>query len=84
LFAAFSGARLRAVRERQHSLWIAWSTANFSRAKKLPALMPMLQKLDSSTDGRPREMTKREIRTTIMGIAQAFGAKVTYKKRSEL
>lgn len=78
LYAAFTGARTARIRQRQGELWAAWQTANFTRAKKLPALQPLLRKLEA-----PRVMSKREIRVSILTMAQAFGAKVIHKKRGD-
>lgn len=72
------GANIAAVRERQKLLWAAWSQANFQRAKKLPAIMPLLKSLEQK-----RDMTDKELRTTIFGMARAMGAKITYKKRGD-
>lgn len=72
------GARTQKIRARQDMLWQAWSFANFQRAKKLPPLLPLLRKLEA-----PRVMSTQEIRATILGMASAWGAKVTYKKKGD-
>lgn len=66
------------MRERQRLLWHAWTSVNLSRPKRLPPLMPMLKALEQE-----RVMTDKDIRTTIIGMAQVMGAKVTYKKRGD-
>lgn len=78
LYAALRGAVLRETRNRKSALFMAWQTANFTRAKRLPPLGPLLQKLDS----KPAFMSAKGIRATIFGMAHAMGVKVTYKKRS--
>jgi hypothetical protein len=79
LFATFTGYGTRMIRERQRLLWAAWSTANFSRAKKLPALEPLLRKLENSQV----TMSDKQLRETIIGVAMAMGAKVTHKKKGD-
>lgn len=78
LYAAFAGEKMAGVRRRKAELTMSWQTANFTRAKKLPELTPMLRRLDG-----PRVMTKQAIRATIIGMAHAMGAKVVYKKRGD-
>lgn len=78
LYAVLKGAILSEARERKASLWGAWMTANFQRAKKLPDLAPLLRKLDPV----PVSMTAREIRAAVVGMAKAMGAKITQKKRN--
>lgn len=75
-FAIFQGAAKQRVRDRQMALWSAWHSAAFERQKRLPDLAGMLQKLEP-----PKVMSNHELRTQVMGLAQAFGAKVTYRKR---
>lgn len=77
IYAALKGAVLRTVRERKGSLWAAWQTANFTRAKKLPDLTPLLRKLDPI----PVRMTSKEIRGVIFGMARAMNAKITRKPK---
>ncbi len=78
LYAAFVGYRDAQVRLKKTLLWQAWSTANFTRAKKLPDLKGLLSKLEPS-----RVMSPRELRSTLLGIATVMGAKVIYKKRGD-
>lgn len=77
LFAAMKGAGLRQLRDQKLSLWASWNTANFSRAKKLPSLEPLLRKLDPS----PVKMTAKAIRQVVFSMAAAMGATVTRRKK---
>ncbi len=78
LYAAFAGAQKQRIRERQLTLWQAWQTANFTNAKRLPALEPLLRKLEPG-----RAMSNREVRATLLGMAQAMGALVVRRKKGE-
>lgn len=78
LYALFAGYRRSQVRERQRCLWQAWQTANFSRAKRLPELTPLLRNLEP-----PRVQSAGDLRKTIIGIATAMGAEVIHVKRGE-
>lgn len=77
LYAAIRGAFIRDARVRKESLWAAWQTANFTRSKRLPDLLPLLRKLDPV----PVRMTAREIRDSVFDMAKAMGAKIIRKKR---
>lgn len=77
LYAAMRGLAMRENRAQKLSLWESWNTANFSRAKKLPALEPLLRKLDPS----PVKMTAKAIRRVIFGMAEAMGAKITRRPK---
>lgn len=61
-------------------LWQAWQTANFTNARKLPALEPLLRKLEPRDR---RVMSPMAIRGTLLGMAKAMNAEVIYKKRGE-
>lgn len=78
LYAAFAGEQKRRVRQRQIVLWQAWQTANFTNAKRLPALEPLLRKLEPH-----RAMSNREVRGTILGMAQSMGAMIVRRKKGE-
>lgn len=78
LYAIFAGNRLAQSRIRQRCLWQAWQTANFSRARKMPDLIPLLRNLEP-----PRVQSPTDLRKSILSIATAMGAEVVYKKRGE-
>lgn len=78
LYALFAGNRLAQTRIRQRCLWQAWQTANFTRGRKLPDLLPLLRNLEP-----PRVQSNADLRNTIVGLATAMGAEVVYKKRGE-
>jgi hypothetical protein len=77
LYAAMLGGHMAQSRDQKLALWHAWTNANFTRAKKLPDLAPLLRKLDPS----PVKMTAKAIRTAIFAMASAMGAKVTRIKK---
>jgi hypothetical protein len=78
LFAVFEGRNIKARRDYKLALFAAWHAGNFSRAKKLPPLKEILDKLDP-----PKKMSTKELRSQIMGIAAAMGAKVTKVPKGE-
>lgn len=80
LFRCFEGAAIARRRVRQNDLWHAWHVANFTNAKKLPDLTQLMRKLEPAES---RVMSPRQQRQSILGIAQAFGAKITYRKKGE-
>lgn len=80
LFRCFDGAATARRRARQQDLWTAWHIANFSNAKKLPDLGPLLRKLEPLEN---RVMSPRDVRQTILGMAEAMGAKITVRKKGE-
>lgn len=77
LYAAVKGASLATMRKRQGQLWAAWTGANFTRAKRLPALEPLLRKLEP----RPSVMSTSAIRSAVLNIAKTMGATVRYVKK---
>ena len=79
LFAAMKGAVIHESRQRKGQLWAAWSTANFTRAKKLPDLEPLLRKLDLNRVN----MTAKEIRSAVFDMAKRMGATVIRYKKGE-
>lgn len=78
LYACFAGEAKTRVRQRQLHLWQAWMTANFTNAKRLPALEPLLRKLEPR-----RAMSNRAVRSTLVGMAQAMGARIVRRKKGE-
>ena len=80
LFAVFAGANKKRIRERQLYLSQAWQTANFTNARRLPPLEPLLRKLDPTSR---RVMSPRAIRGTILGMAEAMGAEIIIRKKGE-
>lgn len=80
LFRCFEGAGIARRRQRQQDLWTAWHIANLTNAKKLPDLGQMLRKLEPVES---RVMSPRQQRNSILALAQAFGAKVIYRKKGE-
>lgn len=76
LFNALKGEHLRRRRDRQQIVFGAWHGESFARHKRLPNLTDILRKMEPS-----RVMSPREQRAAIMGIAEAMGATVTYKRR---
>lgn len=80
LYAAFMGAQKTRLAARQLALSQAWQTANYTRADKLPDLAAQLRKLDP---GGSRVMSPKAQRATILGMAQAMGAKVVRRKKGE-
>lgn len=80
LFRCFEGAALRRRRDRQLALWHAWHAANYVNAKKLPDLAQALRKLEPAEN---RVMSPKAVRSTILGMAQAMGAAVVYRKKGE-
>lgn len=77
LYAAMVGAGLNHTRDQKMRLWQSWTNANFTRAKRLPELAPLLRKIDPS----PVKMSAKAIRQTVFAMASALGAKVTRIKR---
>lgn len=77
IYAAIAGHAVRARRERQIVMIGAWHTAAFTRAKKIPDLKSLLQKMEP-----PRVMSNRDLRASILGIAHAMNATVEYRKRA--
>lgn len=80
LFRCFEGAATARRRCRQNDLWHAWHVANLSNAKKLPELAQLMLKLEPPES---RVMSPRAQRATILGMAAAMGAKITYRKKGE-
>lgn len=80
LFRAFEGAAIARRRDRQFAVWHAWHAANFTNAKKLPDLQTVLRKLEPPEN---RVMSAKAQRSTILGLAAAFGAEVVYRKKGE-
>lgn len=80
LFRCFEGAATRRRRGRQDDLWLAWHVANLTNAKKLPDLGQLMRKLDPIES---RVMSPKQQHATILGLAAAFGAKITYRKKGE-
>lgn len=78
LAAHMEGAAIKARVVGKNSLWAAWQTANFTRAKKLPVLGPLLRKLDP----RPAVMDNKSLRAALVGAAMAMGSKVVYRKKA--
>lgn len=78
LHVLLQGAQIVARREHRLSISNAWQTANWSKAKKLPDLRQLLRKLEPL-----RDMSARAIRSAIVGMAEAMGAKVVRKRREE-
>ena len=79
LFNALQGEAIRRRRDRQSSLWAVWHGAAWTRSKTFTnaeKLNSMLRKMDP-----PRVMTPREQRSAILGIANAMGAEVVYRKK---
>lgn len=77
-YAALAGDAIRRRRDRQTAMWAAWHGAAFERSKRLPNIAALLAKMEPK-----REMSHRELRASILGIANAMGAKVIYRKRGE-
>lgn len=81
LFAAFSGANKIRHRARQLALSLAWQTANYTNAAKLPPLAAELKKLEPADS---RVMSPKQQRQTILDMASALGAEVVYRKKGEV
>lgn len=77
IYAAISGDTIRRRRERQTAMWAAWHGAAFERSKRMPNLTTLLAKMEPK-----REMSNREMRASILGIAKAMNAEVVYRKRT--
>jgi hypothetical protein len=77
-YAVIAGDAIRRRRDRQAIMWGAWHGAAFERSKRMPDLRAILRKMEPM-----REMTNREMRASIMGIAQAMGATVEYRKKAQ-
>ena len=77
IYAAIAGDSVRRRRERQTVMWGAWHGAAFERAKRMPNLKTLLQKMEPS-----RVMSNRELRASIVGVAHALGAEVVHVKRA--
>jgi 5-formyltetrahydrofolate cyclo-ligase len=80
LFRCLEGAAIARRRDRQLTVWAAWHTANFTNAKKLPDLQQVLRKLEPAES---RVMSPKAQRSTILGLAAAFGAEIVYRKKGE-
>ncbi len=68
----FQGAQQRRAGWHELGLWIAWHTANFTRAKDLPALQPLLEKLRRGSQGA-RPQTPNQQATMLKVIAEQYG-----------
>jgi hypothetical protein len=80
LYAAFSGANKVRLNDRRMALSLAWQTANLTNAAKLPPLDQLLKRL---SPGDSSVMSPRDQRATILGMAEAMGAKVVRRKKGE-
>jgi hypothetical protein len=78
IFNAISGDAVRRRRDRQAIMWGAWHGAAFERSKRMPNLGTLLAKMEPK-----REMSSRELRASILGIAKAMNAETVYRKRGE-
>lgn len=80
IYRAFEGASIARRRQQQAALWAAWHQASLTNAKKLPDLAQMLRKLEPAEN---RVMSPKQLRGTILGLAQAFGADIVRRKKGE-
>lgn len=80
LFRCLEGAAKRRLHDRQIAMWHAWHVANFTNAKKLPDLPQLLRMLEPAES---RVMSPKAQRNQILGLAQAFGAEIVYRKKGE-
>ena len=77
LYNAIAGEHVRRRRDRQAIMWGAWHGAAFERAKRMPNLGTLLRKMEPV-----REMSNRELRASILGIAHVLNAEVVHRKRA--
>lgn len=78
IYAEIAGDAVRRRRDRQTAMWAAWHGAAFERSKRLPNIGTLLAKMEPK-----REMSNRDLRASILGIAKAMNAEVVYRKRGE-
>lgn len=75
---AFVGAGIHARYDHKLGMFIAHQTEAFARHKKLPALGPLLRKLDG-----PVVMSNMSMRKAVLSMAAELGAVVKYRKKGE-
>ena len=78
VYAAIAGDAVRRRRDRQAIMFGAWHGAAFERSKRMPNLRAVLAKMEP-----PRELSAREMRASILGIAKSLNAEVVHRKRGE-
>lgn len=78
IYNALAGDAVRRRRDRQAIMFGAWHGAALERSKRIPNLQQLLAKMEPR-----REMSSREMRSSLMGIAKAMNAEVVYRKRGE-
>lgn len=78
IHAVLAGAQIKARREHKLTLLGAWHAAAWSRVKRMPDLAKALSHLDPN---RHRAMNPDAIRRSVLGIAQALGAKIVHRPK---
>lgn len=81
VFAFMRGVALRRKHEYRLTLFGAWHTEAFARQKRLTPFTDIVKRMDAG--GHKKAMTLKEQHAAVKQIAQAFGAKVVYKKKAK-
>ena len=78
LHGLLTGAQLIARRSHKLALFGAYQAEGLARTKRLPPLEKLLSKLDPL-----RDMSAKDIRAAVLGMAQALGAKVVRRSKTK-
>lgn len=71
-------ARERARMELYRSMFAAWHNAMWTRAKKMPDWQRVERKIVP-----PKPQTPQQVRSTVLSIAEALGARRVVRRRSD-
>lgn len=78
LDACFAGSRILAKRNFKSEISQAWHVGMFSRAKKIPPLRQLLNRIDP-----PKPMSPAQMRRALVASMKALGATVIRRKKGE-